>query len=319
MQPNMSQEEKKEYPKIKHTPIDRSIISENAVSMAVMCTTVYIIDCLPDSERSFDKNIRQQIKDIHAEKKYNLWGMTYFRVHNSNEFFEALSIILGKTHHRHIPLIHFEAHGNAVKGLQVGNSREFIGWRTLCEKLRKINIACYGFLGVISASCYGFELVKHVDIKRSAPFSFLLASPDEPTVGYLEENFSALYKDLFETRNLGFAFRHFAKGTSKNPATPLFLVFTIEHFLSEKFLSYLREDCTAKERINRVNDAITRYKSEFGDFSPDKLSKVRKAAKAVTAPDNRIQLIEQLSEKFLTGRPWLISLEEISTKFFREN
>ncbi|WP_157773766.1 hypothetical protein [Variovorax atrisoli] len=314
----MSEEEKYKGQRLKRTPIQESAIAGNKACVAVFCQRMYIIDCLPDSERSFDTNIRQQVIDIHNAKKYMQWGMCYIRVSDAAGLLKALSLVCEQATER-IPLIHFEAHGDPVKGLEVSTSSEFVDWKTLSDQLRKINLACRGFLGVVAASCYGFRLAQDVDIKKPSPFSFLLASPETPTIGYLQENFPGFYKTLFETRNLDAACVHFAKGKESNSMLPLFLLFTVENLVAEKFLEYLRENCSAKDRNGRVNDMITRYRGDFGEFAGSKLSEVRKAAKTVTAPDNQISLFKKLASGFLAGRPWLISLEEISETFYRRN
>jgi hypothetical protein len=101
-----------------------------------------------------------------------------------------------------LPVLHFECHGDPDKGLYIADSKEYVAWAELIRLIADINAATQNNTGVVLASCYGFEISKHVSFTAPCPFNFVVAAHEEITAGQLQDVMLAFYKEPVETGDL---------------------------------------------------------------------------------------------------------------------
>ena len=74
------------------------------------------------------------------------------------------------------PIIHIDTHGSERDGIYITASKELVSWQVLVDEFRKINAATENNLCVVSAACFGLNMIQPITITRQTPF-FLIVAP----------------------------------------------------------------------------------------------------------------------------------------------
>ena len=90
--------------------------------------------------------------------------------------------------------------------LMLAPSGERVGWGEIIEDLRSLNVATANNLTCIFALCFGLHLYKQVSLKRPVPAYLFCAPPDKISVGFLEAQTLAFYREMSRTSNVTAAF-----------------------------------------------------------------------------------------------------------------
>lgn len=208
------------------------------------------------------------------------------------ELFAALDGIAASARGGMLPLVHLDMHGSAEDGLLLSPSGERAAWQDVADRLRAINEATGNNLCVVSGACFSFNVVRELDINRTAPFYILLAPEDLITAGDLEERTVGFYRDMLEgTDVLASNVRWFGS---------LLRVFHAEKMLAVVLSKYLNNAAVGRQRERRVEHLVTL--AVDGGIPPNRhnLRTLRRnAAKMITPTE---ELIERFMPTFLAGK-----------------
>jgi hypothetical protein len=191
------------------------------------------------------------------------------------------------------PIIHFDTHGSAERGLYIAVSGEFVPWGRLVEKLRRINIATKNNLCVVSAACFSMQTINSIHIGQPTPFFALIAPQQTVSFGFIEQNTVNFYEKVFGGLDVVAAYeKYFA---------PQLTLYHCEKLLGIAFAKYIRASCMGrglKERRERlVTDVFA-----GGRLSNNRQNRrmVRKKVKELVRPNQA--LIDRYVKSFLIGK-----------------
>lgn len=161
-----------------------------------------ILDALPSGEMRTGWRLREDILDFCNQ--INRPGYCdYHRIESRQMLYAVLRAVHTECRAGVLfPVLHFECHGDPDKGLYIGPSKEYVAWPELIRLIADINAATRNNTGVVLASCYGFEISKHVSFTAPSPFNFVVAAHEEITVGQLQDVMLAFYKEPIATGDL---------------------------------------------------------------------------------------------------------------------
>ena len=94
------------------------------------------------------------------------------------------------------PMIHLDTHGLADRGLMIQPTGEFVGWPTLADRFRAINIASGNNLAVLSHACFSLNVLRQAVLEKPTPFFMLFAPEEEISAGVIEDNTVGFYEDI---------------------------------------------------------------------------------------------------------------------------
>lgn len=208
-----------------------------------------ILDGLGDGEKQNGRWLEETVNDLSAIIHRPSY-CTRYRVYGAKELYAVLKMIetdckAGITK----PVLHFECHGDAKKGLFLARSGEYVDWRTLIHLISGINVASRNNTGLVMASCDGFEITKLVRIDQPCPFHFVLGPDTSVLAGNLYDEMTAFYRMILATDNLNAAMGELGEQYKSFLCTEWFYrefaVFVIRHF-SGKAKSAMTEDIIGK-------------------------------------------------------------------------
>lgn len=200
------------------------------------------------------------------------------------------------------PILHFEAHGERGKGLEVGAARDIFSWPVLESMLRPINVACIGNLGIVMAVCEGLYAITPLKLHRHAPFYFLLGTQEQIRQGALADQLPAFYRTLFETGNLDAAL---AKVPACKP-------FHAEKLLAVAVGAYWARECIGRGAVERTERLLTEAKWQLGGFADtEQLRAIRQTAKAKIRSDVSAEILERYAQPFLGQRECSFTFEQL--------
>lgn len=240
-----------------------------------------ILDGLGDGEQQTGRWLEETVNDLSAiihRPNY----CTRYRVYDAKELYTVLKMVetdckTGTTK----PVLHFECHGDAEKGLFLARSGEYVGWQTLLRLISGINIASRNNTGLVMASCNGFEITKFVRIDQPCPFHFVLGPDTSVLTGNLYDEMTAFYRMILATDNLDAAMGELGEQYKSFLCTEWFYrefaAFVIRHFsgkaksaMAEKILDNLVAMSSGrhlKELRKRVKEHIKTPQVTFRDAS----------------------------------------------------
>jgi hypothetical protein len=150
------------------------------------------------------------------------------------------------------PILHFDAHGDLLRGIKLAVSGVFIPWSLLIAHLRAINVATGNNLRVVSGACFSLHAVWEISLSEPCPFFILIAPGKEVSAGLLEDKTFAFYKSAFDGLEIVAAHeRHLAPHLSLHHC---------ERVAAYVIAKYLRDDCVGKGRRIRREELMTRLK-----------------------------------------------------------
>ncbi|PEH80351.1 hypothetical protein [Burkholderia gladioli] len=276
------------------------MISDLRFTSNFLNSHVFIIDGLTTGELQTGRQLYDDLLDL----GYNEAGsasVEYRRVASSGEVLQALEEIVEYARLGCKPIIHFECHGDADGGLQVGGSRDMVSWESIEPLLRRINLASKCNLGVVMAACYGLYAITPLKIHRPTPFYFLIGPQDEVTAGALRNEMPAFYRTLFRTENLDAALA----------SVPSCRLYHAERFLAVSFGRYLKRGCIGNARLKRVENVLTQLVLGGGVQNRAQMRTARKVLKQRTKADANGPTFTRYAGTFLAGRSCSFTFEQL--------
>ncbi|WP_238310213.1 hypothetical protein [Methylobacterium organophilum] len=193
------------------------------------------------------------------------------------------------------PVLHVDAHGTAAEGLLLAPSGDRVGWAEVIELLRELNTATSNNLVSIFALCFGLHLYREVSLMKPAPAYFFGAPPSEISIGFLEAQTLAFYREVSSSSNVTGAF---AKTLSHEMQS-----FHCQGLFFQALLTYIRRHCRAKDRGPRLERMVTAIMKRDGITNPSgaQLKAARQHVRGFLDPGQH--LIDKFAPSFLIGRP----------------
>ncbi|KAB0650288.1 hypothetical protein [Burkholderia diffusa] len=261
---------------------------------------VFIIDGLTFGELQTGRQLYEDLLDLGYNEATSA-AVEYRRVASSGELLQALGEIAEYARLGCKPIIHFECHGDADEGLQIGDSRDTVSWEAIEPLLRRINLASKCNLGVVMAACYGLYAITPLKIHRPTPFYFLIGPQDQVTAGTLRQEMSAFYQTLFRTGNLDAALA----------CVPSCHPYHAERFLAVSFGKYLKRGCIGDARLKRVETVLTQLIWGGGIQNRSQMRAARKVLKQRTKADANGPAFTRYAKTFLAGRSCSFTFEQL--------
>jgi hypothetical protein len=169
------------------------------------------------------------------------------------------------------PIVHIEAHGDKVRGLQVGLSKEFLNWHALHEAFVMLNRNSRGNLGVVMSACHGLHAIRPITIDDPSPYYFLLGPDVEVKAGFLETQTRAFYGALLTEGNLTAA---------EARLDPRIRLFQSTLMFATAFARYLKDACIGKNAAARMERLLSEAIAGGIEPSVENLRSIRGAIKA---------------------------------------
>lgn len=166
---------------------------------------IFIIECLPESEKATGKNRREAIRDIFVEK--NIYNELNDSVHcneckSKEDFFNSIGKIKYLCSRGGQPILYIDGHGDKNNGLLLP-SGEYISWEVLIESFKKITSLARGELTIFAAFCYSMSLVKKLPELEILPFAFYYGYEGEVNVEVLEMEMNIIIEKMIENDSSG--------------------------------------------------------------------------------------------------------------------
>lgn len=258
---------------------------------------------LISSKRKNELNVARRLADDLATFRVAIvdFHFEHHEVKTRQELFELLMRIARQAKKGGLrPIIHFDMHGDAIRGLEISASNEFASWSELNDWLRKINIRTGNNLCVVAASCHGLQMIRPISIHHPVPYFCLIAPEREVTLGFIDEKLSAFYQTLFQNSDLDSALAHLKEH---------FKQFHCEKMLAVAFAKYIKYQCKGVGWAKRKEELITGALARGIPNTAENLKSLRKQAINSIRPTD--ELIASYAKKFLIGKPFPATLKDI--------
>lgn len=245
------------------------------------------ISSLYDNERGLSKRITDDLELFFSGINCRF---LQFEPKNADALLQYLDQLAIRAQQGAKPVIHLDTHGDAVDGLLIAASNEFIDWAQVVDSFRRINVPASNNLIVISGACFSAHLLLNMEFFQPAPFFALYAPEKSINAGFLEDNLRPFYSELFGTASLDAALTHL------NPDIALY---SSQNLLFRLLVGYVKNFCLGKGGERRLEKLLTEAKETVrGSGQP--LSHWRAFAKKGIAP--AAQLVEKAENDFLIGK-----------------
>ena len=230
---------------------------------------VIIIDGLRKSESQTGLQLYNELRDLRDfEKAVSV--VKRYEVSNAIELRILLENLQKDAKDGLRPVLHFECHGDAKQGLEIGESRERFAWTALEPLLRAINVATKCNLGVVMAVCSGLHAITSVKMHRATPFYFLVGSEDELLQEQIRSEMRAFYRVLLLSSDLDKALQQ----------VPSCRSYHAEKLLAIALGRFLRQSCMGTGREKRTEYLVTEMKWRLGGFrNREQMRLIRQQAK----------------------------------------
>ncbi len=250
--------------------------------------SVFFIDCLSDGDFQTARRLFEDV--IHFTDPKLGPRCEYFKISSKQDLVSLLGGIAEQCRQGLKPILHFEAHGSILAGLEIGNQKEKITWTELIPALRAINTATKNNSGVVMAACFGLHIIKPVSIHEPTPFFFLIGSESELYATELEAQLRKFYETII-------------RGNSLNNAMDC-LSDKFKCYHSEKYFliamgRYFKQQCMGKGRKARVERLVTEINQQQAR-SRKELKKIRNQIKNGIKPSPEVYF--KYAHNFLHGQ-----------------
>jgi len=217
---------------------------------------------------------------IHEDLRPHLDGIGVFHQtfepRTAEQLLGMLSLIAEEAGAGSRPILHFDMHGDASRGIEIAPSGEFVSWPELVESLRTINVAAANNLCVVSSACFSMNAIWQVTLSKPCPFFVLIAPEHEVSSGFLEDKTFAFYKSLFDTRDIGAAHKAYL--------APTVALHHSQRMLAYVLAGYIRRYCTGKGGNERREQLMTKAVAAGLAHNRADRRRVRQGAKRFTRP-----------------------------------
>ncbi|SDI37230.1 hypothetical protein SAMN05216588_115134 [Pseudomonas flavescens] len=193
------------------------------------------------------------------------------------------------------PVLHFEGHGDAARGLYIAASSEYIAWADLQDLIAEVNEATRNNTGVVVAACHGFALAERLQCNTASPFNFLIAPDNEMSAGAFRDTMSGFYKIMAVSGDL-------ASGLQVLPPTMQLRV-AGEWFYRE-LAAYFIHHFTQADRQVIIEEAVTQVMLRYKAIDRNNRRILIKAARASVRKKLKFSDIARyFSQIFFHGSP----------------
>lgn len=273
--------------------------NEFRFTSAFLNNCVFIVDGLPQGELQTGLHLHNELRDLSLESASV--QLEYRRVSDGGALLQVLEEIHQAARLGCKPIIHFECHGDAAEGVQIGDTKDIVTWDAIEPWLRRINIASGCNLGVVMAACYGLYAITPVKIRRPTPFYFLVGPQDKVQAGTLRQEMPAFYRKLLTTQNLDAALA----------CVPSCRPYHAERMLAVSFAKYLKRGCLGKARLERVEKVLTELVWTNAIYSRAQIRAARRILKQRSKAAAHGPAFARYSKTFLAGRSCSFSFEQL--------
>ena len=159
---------------------------------------ISIVESLSQDDRKTGELLYNDIKIMEIFHKKGV-EIEYVTISSKQELYEHIDkLIEGAMSHRLFPILQLDIHGSSDKRGIVLNSGEIIIWRDFCNKIRKLNDASNGNLGIVMAACYGMYMQNGIDLFNRSPYWALMSPLNPVTSDEILGSLCEFYRSLFE-------------------------------------------------------------------------------------------------------------------------
>lgn len=138
---------------------------------------IYVLESLREGELKTGQDLYDSVVLPACSELFEGPYTEFAVIPNERELHAKLSVIAYAARHgNHLPVIHFEAHGDE-SGIELADGSS-ISWRSLVLRLAEINQACRMNLVVVAMACNGWGLTYALMPSDRAPVFMLVGPPD---------------------------------------------------------------------------------------------------------------------------------------------
>ena len=250
---------------------------------------VIVIDALRSSDMQTARRLEEELLPLrHGD------GTAYCRIiktPDKQSFISGLQSIAAECELGLKPVLHIEAHGDKLSGLEIGDQCEMVTWQELEDELARINKNTGNNLGVVLASCWGLYAISPLRIADPTPYYFLIGPDKEVSAGYIENQMKKFYIALFESSSLD---------NAMSKVEQEFKQYHSEQFFYRVFASYLRKACMGKGASLRAERLVSGAIERGAPNNRETLRILRKSAKNFVKPSK--ESFNRHARHFLHGK-----------------
>ncbi|MFP9139277.1 hypothetical protein ACLI1C_19035 [Devosia sp. XGJD_8] len=261
------------------------------ISETLQTNAIVWIHSLPESEMGPSRRILEDLEGLATAGGFPVFE---YAVRDRAELSELFKQLTTKADQGLRPVLHVDAHGTAADGLLLAPSGERVGWVEVIEDLRALNVATGNNLTSIFALCFGLHLYRQVSLKRPVPSYLFCAPPAEISVGFLEAQTLAFYREMNRTANVTAAFDATLGAAMQS--------FHCQGLFLQSLLRYIRTYCIGRLRQDRLERMVTAVLQRDGIVNPSsaQLKQARQRIRESFKPGQ--QVIDVFAPSFLIGR-----------------
>lgn len=223
-----------------------------------------------------------------------------FNIKSREDFFELMKDINEEIENGMRPIIHIDAHGSQNDGIHIPDSDEFVTWNEFFNSISTLNNTTNNNLIVFMGVCFALELYKNIRLNKASPANTLIAPEKEVYVSFLESKAYNFYKDLITHNSI-------SKSFTDNLSKEMKSINSTEMFF-KGYKHYIKNYCTEEQIINRARNLVNTKMKII-----DEETKNKKIAEAITHLTPSQEQIDNLSKKFLCGKPALFRISDITS------
>lgn len=216
------------------------------ISETLQTNAIVWIHSLPEQEMGPTRRI---LEDLEGLASVGGFPISVYAVRNRAELSELLMQLTAMAEQGLRPVLHVDAHGTVAEGLLLSPSGERVTWSEIIDDLRALNVATANNLTCIFALCFGLHLYRQVSLKRPVPAYLFCAPPEEISVGFLEAQTLAFYREMNRTSNVTAAFEATLGGVMQS--------FHCQGLFFQSLLRYIRTYCIGRMRQDRLERMVT--------------------------------------------------------------
>ena len=270
------------------------------ISETLQTNAIVWIHSLPEGEMGPTQRI---LEDLEGLARAGGFPIFEHAVGDCAELEKAFNELTSSAEQGLRPVLHVDAHGTDADGLLLAPSGERVGWDDVIELLRRLNVATENNLTCVFALCYGLHLYKKVSLMKAVPAYLFCAPPSEISVGFLEDQTLAFYREINQTSNVTAAFNATLGANMES--------FHCQGLFFQSLLQYIRTDCMGKRRQERREQMVTAVlkRNHIVKPSNEQLRQARKDVREFLEPGQN--LIDHFAPSFLIGRNAAFKFEDL--------
>ncbi|MGS4991011.1 hypothetical protein ACVDG9_23805 [Roseibium sp. RP-7] len=274
------------------------------ISETLETNSIVWIHSLPENEMGPTRRILEDLEGLSIADGFQLIEHS---AENRTEFESVLSKLAADATNGLRPILHVDAHGTADEGLLFAPSGDRMSWTEVIELLRVLNVATANNLTCVFALCFGLHLYKQVSLKEPVPAYLFIAPPSEISVGFLEAQTLAFYREINRTNNVTAAFQSTLDENME--------LIHCQGLFFKALLRYISTYCTGRERRERQEKLVTAALKSKGIFKPSsaQLKAVRRQIREFLKPEQK--LIDKFAPEFLINRAAAFEYTDLDKAF----